>query len=58
MKKAGPLNRADFHFAFIWQTGWFSARLLIHFVSEIIMKIEKSAQFAGLKSLLGEFQPA
>ena len=28
-KRAGPLNRADYHLAFISQTGCFSAQLLI-----------------------------
>ena len=28
-KRAGPHNPADFHLALIWQTGWFSAWLLI-----------------------------
>ena len=44
-KRDGPLNQADFHLAFRWQMGWFSAWLLIPLckqVSKIIMKIEKS----------------
>ena len=29
MKRADPLHQADLHLVFTWQTGWFSAWLLI-----------------------------
>ena len=56
--RTGPLHRADFHSVFIWQTGWFSARLQV-ILCKIIRKSENQPGLARAEEFYKyeKFQP-